>query len=169
MSVISNSYSIGRVYASGSTSGAFAGYIDPTFRTYHAGTVTASFWDSVTSGQTSGFGSGSDLSYVDALSQAGGLTTTNMQVLATYNGTANWDIVGDPSLSVNYPQLRWATSGLNAGNSIWVMRGVASSGGGNQTSSDDVERAVTTAIHTPTTSSNEGNKLLVGTTFEQSN
>jgi filamentous hemagglutinin family protein len=51
-----------------------------------------------------------------------GKTTAEMQSMATFSSTSPaWNIVADSSLSSVYPQLRWATNGLGAGTSVWVM------------------------------------------------
>ncbi|MEC5218852.1 filamentous hemagglutinin family protein [Actimicrobium sp. GrIS 1.19] len=75
-------------------------------------TITNSFWDNQTSGQvTSSGGAG-----------VTGKTTAGMKMFATFGGTSPaWNIVVDPTLSNVYPQLRWATTGLNPGSSIWVI------------------------------------------------
>ena len=50
--------------------------------------------------------------------QGAGKTTTELKNILT---TAAWSIVEDSSLTSVYPQLRWATTGLNSGSSIWVV------------------------------------------------
>ena len=110
-----NDGSINNAYATGSVTNG-AGFVGNN----PGGTITNSFWDTTTSGQSTSNG-------------GTGLSTADMQKLATFSVWGS-DIVGDASLSNVYPQLRWATSGLSAGNSIWVI-GSALSGGGSSGSS----------------------------------
>ena len=110
-----NDGSINNAYATGSVTNG-AGFVGNN----PGGTFTNSFWDTTTSGQSTSNG-------------GTGLSTADMQKLATFSVWGS-DIVGDASLSNVYPQLRWATSGLSAGNSIWVI-GSALSGGGSSGSS----------------------------------
>jgi hypothetical protein len=106
------------------------------------GSVTGGYWDVATSGLGASGQTGSS---------AGGTGTTTAE-LKNILTTATWDIVEDSSLSQVYPQLRWATSGLSAGNSVWVIGPVASSSGsgsGGNTQTSDVERQAANAINAP--------------------
>ena len=102
-----NAGAITNSYATGSVAGnRIVGGLVGT----NSGTVTSSFWDNQTTGK---------------LTSAGGTgkTTAQMKELLTFDATnsANWNIVSDASLSNVYPKLRWATTGLSAGSSVWVI------------------------------------------------
>jgi hypothetical protein len=97
---ISNSYAIGSVVGTGNLVGGLLGSED--------GVTSNSFWDTQTSGQT--YSAGGE-----------GKTTAQMKDIATFAAWGNANIVQDASLSDVRPQLRWATSGLTAGASIWVI------------------------------------------------
>jgi filamentous hemagglutinin family protein len=102
----SNSGTISNTYATGLISGA-TGTRGGLVAESTGGSISNSFWDTQTTGQ--------------ATSAAGtGKTTAEMKDLATF-GTWGSTIVGDASLSNVAPQLRWVTSGLAAGTSIWVV------------------------------------------------
>ncbi len=85
---VSNAYSTGAFNVGGGATdlGGFAGYNDPS-----TGSISASFWDTTTSGQTTGIGAGT-------LTGATGSTTTsgtnNLLALGTYSG-AGWSIGTD--------------------------------------------------------------------------
>jgi len=107
--VIVNSYSTGAVTGS-SNAGAFIG-VNPT-----GGYIINSFWNTDNTA-LAGVGSG-DSTNVTLL----GKTASEMKAIALFSGTTPaWEIVTDSSLSNVYPQLRWATSGLSAGTSVWVI------------------------------------------------
>jgi len=114
-SAVSNSYSSGQVTGTGS--GIVAGFIGYG-NAQHS--ITNSFWDVDTSGQTNG-GYSTGWSYA-AIPGLTGKTTAEMKTFTTFSDTTPaWDIVVDASLSNVYPKLRWATTGLSAGSSVWVI------------------------------------------------
>lgn len=98
LGTISNSYATGSVSGS-SDFGGLSGYNNYA--------VLNSFWNTETSGQASSAG-------------GTGKTTSEMKTLSTFS-TWGTDIVLDSSLTDVYPQLRWATTGVNAGTSVWVI------------------------------------------------
>jgi filamentous hemagglutinin family protein len=91
---ITNSYSIGNLSTNNSHVGGLVGYNND-------GTITNSFWDKETTGQTSS--SGSDNSY--------GKTTTEMQTFSTF-ADAGWNISGSDG---SYPTFS------TTGESVWQM------------------------------------------------
>lgn len=136
---ISNSYATGAV-TNGYYAGGLVGYSDSTGSinsSYATGTVsggtkkgalvgwkatssvTNSFYNSESNASLTAFG---DPGSVDGVGSAVGKTTAEMQDIATFSGTSPaWNVVTDASLTSVYPQLRWATTGLAAGSSVWVM------------------------------------------------
>jgi filamentous hemagglutinin family protein len=121
---VENSYSVGSVTDTGVGTyvGGFIGISADAHNTF-----INNFWDTETSGQTNAyydkpFGTMTDSPTIGTVGEVEGKTTAEMQKLAIF-GTATpaWDIVVDDSLVDVYPQLRWATSGLSAGSSVWVI------------------------------------------------
>lgn len=83
-----------------------------------------------------------------------GKSTADMKKLATFSGWGT-NIVADSSLSNVYPQFRWSTSGLGAGNSIWVIGGLAavdssSSTTQQQQTQQQVNNVITTIVNSTT-------------------
>jgi hypothetical protein len=122
--------------------GADWGYWDRDTSTQKQGISPTNFYDSSANPSIAAVGFFYDTTYdsiygfVKNGDTGTSATATEMKTLATFNGSAAWDIVNDASLSDVYPQLRWATSGLSAGSSIWVVgRGMVnySVAGGTQT------------------------------------
>jgi len=125
-STISNSYSTGSVYGSRDNVGGLIGYVinsgaiisnsystgsttslSPTtlggFVGRNAGTITNSFWDTVTSGQSTGIGTGT-LTGVTGGTFTGS-TGANLSALATYS--TNWTITSTPSTTTAAPSTTW--------------------------------------------------------------
>ncbi|RTL89867.1 filamentous hemagglutinin N-terminal domain-containing protein [Ancylobacter aquaticus] len=127
---ISQAYATGAVTASGGFAGGVAGVLE-------SGTVTASFWDTDTTGQASAFGSGSSPG-------ATGLTTAEFQDTASFMTLAEglgWDFttVWAPPSAGYYPQLYavnavvWVAEASTSnvyGNSTGTLTGVTTSAGG---------------------------------------
>lgn len=125
---IQNSYAAtGNVLGTG-TVGGLVGY-----NSYAGGSIDSSYAANTTAGAGTLGGlvgdGGNDItitnSYYDKTVNSGmvdassyGKTTAEMKALATFS---DWDIVLDSSLSNVYPKLRWNTTGLTAGTSVWVM------------------------------------------------
>ena len=85
----------------------------------YGGGLTNSFYDSTKSPSLTGIGSSTGTGVPDVAGTVQGLSTANLQTLATFTGTTPaWDIVGTDGA---YPKLRWATPGFPAGSSVWVM------------------------------------------------
>ncbi|MDZ4203114.1 MAG: MBG domain-containing protein [Gallionella sp.] len=96
---VSNSYSTGSVNGS-SYIGGLVG---------NGGTVSNSFWDTTTSGQTSSSG-------------GTGKTTVQMQDITTFGSSGgNWDIQQDSNLTSMTPQLVWTYDGVGGYTSTWVI------------------------------------------------
>jgi len=111
---ISNSYSFGSVTNTASSTN-FGGFVGGNLNT-SVSAISNSFWDTQAS-NVSTDGGGNAVGGVSAV----GKTTADMKLMTTYSG-ASWGVVQDASLTSSiYPLLRWATSGLSAGTSVWVM------------------------------------------------
>lgn len=149
---------IQRNYATGSVSGTssyvagFAGRVYPgsNENPYQYFGAANNFWDAATTGQTVAFywhgGEGTPVSSTAGIVSSD--TTAMLKDLATYSN-ASWNIVNDPSLSNVYPKLRWATTGLSAGESVWVIGTYAPpSGGGEGGSSSQEEQTVNDVVTT---------------------
>lgn len=143
--------SITYAYSAGSVTGttAVGGLVGDNTQ----GLIYDSFWDTETSGQPA-VGVGVE----GVANNVTGKTTAEMKTLATYpqgdgGEIMGWEIVEDSSLSNVYPQLRWATSGLGAGSSVWVIAAYTppSSGGsgGGSGSEGGGSGVVTPPVVTP--------------------
>jgi filamentous hemagglutinin family protein len=115
-SILTNNYSIGTVTGN-SNIGGFVGF------KRSGNTFTNNYWDTTTSNETNSYYDEASSSYVTNISGEveGKITSDLKSLLIMQNSNTNWNIVGDDSLSNVYPQLRWATDGLSAGSSVWVI------------------------------------------------
>jgi len=100
---ITNAYATGIVTGYGMITGGLVGY--------NVGGITASFWNTETSGQpTVGVGGGSSLTGVT------GKTTAQLQQFSTFKD-AGWDIEGDSTLATGTPVLT-----MNGGTPVWKIK-----------------------------------------------
>jgi filamentous hemagglutinin family protein len=137
---ITNSYSAGTVAA-------------PTNRGGLVGSGWGMAFDSYWDVTSSGIGEADSTTG----SAAGvGKTTAQLRQLSTFpvgDGVEiqGWDIVADSALTGVRPQLRWATTGLGLGNSVWVIGTVAGTGNGGTATdpapSSNLQNQVAAAIN----------------------
>jgi hypothetical protein len=82
-----------------------------------------------------------------------------MKTITVFSGTSPaWDVVTDSSLSSVYPQLRWATTGLTAGSSVWVVAAApapapaptpTTSTSTSTSTNTDLDKTIASAINAP--------------------
>lgn len=138
---IDKTYATGLVQGTGSDVGGLIGGLYDNYSGANNLNITNSYWDTQTTAKdTSAYGTG--------------LTSSQMKKLNTFSTWGN-SIVGDNSLSDVYPQLRWATTGLSNGTSIWVIAPSTEASSATSTNNnEEVNKVVTAIVNTNATKVN---------------